>query len=78
MALGNSSKKLLISKIWWCVSNFSEIFFEASVSSTLSLNFIESDSISFCGNSFLRIAKTRVESIPERNEIPIFPLFISR
>ena len=72
MALGNSSRKLSISRTWWFVSNFSDIFFEASVSSTLSLNLTETDSISVVGNSFLNNVKTNVESIPELNETPIF------
>jgi len=75
MAFGNSSKKLLISKIWWFVPNFSEIFFEASVSSVLWLNFTDIDSILIEGNSFLNNAKTSVESIPELNEIPILSKF---
>ena len=72
IAFGNSSKKLLISRTWWFVLNFSDIFFEALVSSTLSLNFTETDSISISGNSFRSNVKTKVESIPELNEIPIF------
>ena len=52
------------------MSNFSEIFFEASVSSILWLNFTDRDSILIEGNSFLNNAKTSVESIPELNEIP--------
>ena len=69
-ACGNSSKKLSSSNTWWFVSNFSEIFFEASVSSILWLNFTDRDSILIEGNSFLNNAKTSVESIPELNEIP--------
>ena len=72
IAFGNSSKKLLISRTWWFVLNFSDIFFEALVSSTLSLNFTETDSISISGNSFRSNVKTKVESMPELNEIPIF------
>ena len=75
IALGNSSKKLSISKIWWFVWNFSEIFLEIAVSSVLSLNFTDIDSISVEGNSFLNNAKTNVESIPELSDIPIFPVF---
>ena len=52
------------------MSNFSEIFFEASVSSILWLNFTDRDSILIEGNSYLNNAKTSVESIPELNEIP--------
>ena len=52
--------------------NFSDIFFEALVSSTLSLNFTETDSISISGNSFRSNVNTKVESMPELNEIPIF------
>ena len=52
------------------MSNFSEIFFEESVSSILWLNFTDRDSILIEGNSFLNNAKTSVESIPELNEIP--------
>ena len=65
-----------ISKIWWFVSNFSEIFLEISVSSILSLNLTETDSISVEGNSFLNNAKTNVESIPELKDIPILPVFV--
>ncbi len=75
IACGNSSNKLSISKTWWFVSNFSEIFFEASVSSLLWLNFTDRDSILIEGNSFLSNAKTSVESIPELNEIPILSKF---
>ncbi len=75
IACGNSSKKLSISNTWWFVSNFSEIFFEASVSSLLWLNFTDRDSILIEGNSFLSNAKTSVESIPELNEIPILSKF---
>ena len=75
MACGNPSKKLSISKTWWFVLNLSEIFFEAFVSSILWLNFTDIDSILIEGNSFLNNAKTRVESIPELNEIPILSKF---
>ena len=75
IAFGSSSKKLSISKTWWFVSNFSEIFFEASVSSVLWLNFTDRDSILIEGNSFLSNAKTSVESIPELNDIPILSKF---
>ena len=75
MACGNSSKKLSSSNTWWFVSNFSEIFLEASVSSILWLNFTERDSISIEGNSVLSKAKTIVESIPELNDIPILSKF---
>ena len=76
MDFGNSSKKLSISKIWWFVWNFFEIFLETSVSSVLSLNLTDIDSISVEGNSFLNNAKTNVESIPELSDIPIFPVFV--
>ena len=76
MAFGNSSKKLSISNMWWFVWNFSEIFLEISVSSVLSLNLTDIDSISVEGNSFLNNAKTNVESIPELSDIPIFPVFV--
>ena len=71
MAFGNSSKKLSISSTWWLVLNFSEIFLDVLVSSTLSLNFTETDSISLDGYSSLNNAKTKVESIPELRDIPI-------
>ena len=73
--LGNSSKKLSISNMWWFVWNFSEIFLEISVSSVLSLNLTETDSISLDGYSFLNNARTSAESIPELSDIPIFPVF---
>ena len=76
MAFGNSSKKLSISNIWWFVWNFSEIFLDASVSSVLSLNFTETDSISLDGYSSLNNAKIKVESIPELRDIPILPVFV--
>ena len=76
MAFGNSSKKLSISNIWWFVWNFSEIFLDASVSSVLSLNFTETDSISLVGYSSLSNAKVKVESIPELRDIPILPVFV--
>ena len=75
IALGNSSKKLLISRTWWLVWNFSAIFCDAFVSSILSENFTEIDSISFVGYSFLNNARTSAESIPELSDIPIFPVF---
>ena len=49
MAFGNSSKKLSISKTWWLVWNFSDIFCDADVSSVLSENLTDIDSISFSG-----------------------------
>ena len=76
MAFGNSSKKLSISNIWWFVWNLSEIFLDASVSSVLSLNLTETDSISLDGYSSLNNAKIKVESIPELRDIPIFPVFV--
>ena len=76
MAFGNSSKKLSISNIWWFVWNLSEIFLDASVSSVLSLNFTETDSISLDGYSSLNNAKIKVESIPELRAIPILPAFV--
>ena len=76
MALGNSSKKLSISNTWWFVLNFSEIFLDVLVSSTLSLNFTETDSISLDGYSSLNNAKTKVESIPELRDIPILPVLV--
>ena len=76
MAFGNSSKKLSISRTWWLVWNFSEIFLDASVSSVLSLNFTETDSISLVGYSSLNNAKIKVESIPELRDIPILPVFV--
>ena len=57
------------------MSNFSEIFFEESVSSILWLNFTDRDSMLIEGNSFLNNAKTSVESTPELNEIPILSKF---
>ena len=75
MAFGNSSKKLSISNIWWFVWNFSEIFLDALVSSVLSLNFTETDSISLDGYSSLNNAKIKVESIPELRDIPILLIF---
>lgn len=62
--------------MWWFVWNFSEIFWDASVSSVLSLNFTETDSISLDGYSSLNNAKINVESIPELRDIPIFPVFV--
>ena len=76
MAFGNSSKKLSISNMWWFVWNFSEIFLDATVSSILSLNFTDTDSISIDGYSFLNNAKIKVESIPELRDIPILPVFV--
>ena len=76
IAFGNSSKKLSISNTWLFVWNFSEIFLDALVSSVLSLNFTETDSISLDGYSSLNNAKIKVESIPELREIPIFPVFV--
>ena len=76
MALGNSSKKLSISNTWWFVLNFSEIFLDVLVSSILSLNFTETDSISLDGYSSLNNAKTKVESIPELRDIPILPVLV--
>ena len=76
MAFGNSSKKLSISNIWWFVWNFSEIFLDALVSSVLSLNFTETDSISLDEYSSLNNAKIKVESIPELRDIPILPVFV--
>ena len=75
MAFGNSPKKLSISNIWWFVWNFSEIFLEVFVSSVLSRNFTETDSISLDGYSSLNNAKIKVESIPELRDTPILPVF---
>ena len=72
IAFGNSSKKLSISKTWWFVLNFSDIFLADLVSSVLSMNFTETDSISWEGYSFRNNARTSVESIPELRDIPIF------
>ena len=62
--------------MWWFVWNFSEIFLDATVSSILSLNFTDTDSISIDGYSFLNNAKIKVESIPELRDIPILPVFV--
>ena len=76
MAFGNSLKKLSISKTWWFVWNFCEIFCDAVVSSVLPENLTDIDSISLDGYFSLNNAKSKVESIPELRDIPIFPVFV--
>jgi len=54
------------------VSNFSDIFLAAGDSSTLFKNVTDIDSTVISGYTFLKIANTNVESMPELRAIEIF------
>ena len=58
------------------VSNFSDIFLAAGDSSTLFENVTDIDSTVISGQTFLKIANTNVESMPELRAIEIFLNFV--
>ena len=72
ICFGSSSRKFSMLIVVWSISNLSAIFFAVSVSLLLSENFTDIAWIFFSEKWCFSNVVSKVESIPELNEVQIF------